>query len=180
VAAASAAAAHPGVGESMKKFSRLLRHLTATGWSLRSAFDQSTLTAIEEAIAASERTHGGEIRIAIESSLNTVELLRDITPRARALQAFGHLGVWDTEANNGVLIYILWADRDVEIVADRGFNGRVSAQEWSEVCQRMEHAFGQGQSREAAIEGIRSVGALIARHFPAVDRDELPNRPVVL
>jgi uncharacterized membrane protein len=162
------------------KFSRLLRHLTATGWGLRRAFDQSALAAIEAAIAASERTHGGEIRIAIESSLNPIELIRGITPRARALQAFGNLGVWDTEANNGVLIYILWADRDVEIVADRGFNGRVTAQEWSEVCHRMELAFGQGRAPQAAIEGIRAAGALIARHFPAVDRNELPDKPVML
>lgn len=162
------------------KLSRLLRHLVSTGWGLRRAFDAAALAAIEQAIADSERTHGGEIRIAIEGSLNTIELLRSVTPRERAVQAFGNLGVWDTEANNGVLIYILWADHDVEIVADRGFNGRVTAQEWSDVCHRMEQLFGQGDARKAAVEGIRAVGALIARHFPAVDRDELPNRPVML
>lgn len=175
-----AAAARPGVGEVIMKFSRLLRHLTATGWGLRRAFDQPALAAIEAAIAESERAHGGEIRIAIENSLSAVELIRGVTPRARAVQAFGNLGVWDTEANNGVLIYILWADHDVEIVADRGFNGRVTAQEWSEVCQRMELSFGRGQPRQAAIEGIRAVGALIARHFPAVDRNELSDKPVML
>ena len=88
--------------------------------------------------------------------------------------------MWDTEANNGVLIYVSWADRDVEIVADRGFNGRVSDQEWAQVCRHMEQAFARGAAREAVVEGIQKVGALIARHFPAVDRDELPNRPVLL
>ena len=72
-----------------------------------------------------------------------------------------------TEANNGVLIYVLWADHDIEIVADRGYNGRVSAREWSEVCHRMERLFGNGDTRQAAMEGVRAIGALIAQHFPS-------------
>lgn len=162
------------------KFSRLLRHLASTGWGLRRAFDADALTAIEQAITESERAHGGEIRIAIEASLHPLEVMRGVTPRERAVQAFANLGVWDTEANNGVLIYVLWADHDVEIVADRGFNGRICAQEWSDVCHRMELLFGRGEARQATVEGIRAVGALIGRHFPAVDRDELSNRPVIL
>ena len=157
---------------------RVLRHL-ASG-SVRRAFDAATLDAIEQTITEMERSHGGEIRFAIEASLPALEVMRKVTPRERALHVFSHLGVWDTEANNGVLIYVLWADRDVEIVADRGYNGRVSAREWSDVCHRMEQLFGNGDTRQASTEGVRAVGALIARHFPAVDRDELPNRPVVL
>jgi uncharacterized membrane protein len=157
---------------------RVLQHLATP--SVRRAFDAATLDAIEQTIAAMERSHGGEIRFAIEASLPPMAVMRKVTPRERALQVFSHLHVWDTEANNGVLIYVLWADRDVEIVADRGYNGRVSAREWSEVCHRMEQLFGNGDTRQASTEGVRAVGALIARHFPAVDRDELPNRPVVL
>lgn len=148
--------------------------------TLRRAFDESGLAAIEKAIAETERTHGGEIRVALEASLDPAELFRDLTPRQRALQAFAQLGVWDTELNNGVLIYVLWADHDVEIVADRGFNGRVSAQEWSDVCHQMETLFSQGAAAQAMIAGIKAAGALIARHFPAVDRNELPDRPVML
>lgn len=159
---------------------RVLRHLFATGWSLRRVFDAETLRAIESAIAETERTHGGEIRFAVEANLNAAELLRGLTPRERALQAFAQLSVWDTDANNGVLIYVLWADHDVEIVADRGFNGRISNEQWVEVCHRMETHFREGHAREAAVDGIRSVGALLAQHFPAADRDELPNRPVIL
>ena len=88
--------------------------------------------------------------------------------------------MWDTELNNGVLIYVLWADHDVEIVADRGFNGRISAQQWSDVCHRMEQLFSQGAAAQALVTGIRAAGALIAQHFPAVDRNELPDRPVLL
>jgi uncharacterized membrane protein len=160
--------------------STTFRHLFATGWSVRRAFDAATLQAIEQAIAESERGHGGEIRFAVEASRGVIELLRGVSPRDHALHAFARLGVWDTDANNGVLIYVSWADRDVEIVADRGFNGRVSDQEWAQVCRHMEQAFGRGAAREAVVEGIRAVGMLIARHFPAADRDELPNRPVLL
>lgn len=170
-------AAHPGAGDCVS-FKRVLRHLTATGFSARRAFDASALEAIERAIADSERTHGGEICVALEASLSAYELLRQITPRARALQVFAELGVWDTEANNGVLIYVLWADHDVEIVADRGFNGHVSAQEWAAVCHKMENLFAQERAVEAVLAGIEAVGALIARHYPAGDRNELPNRPV--
>lgn len=147
---------------------------------LRRAFDESGLVAIEKAITDTEKTHGGEIRVALEAGLEPAELFRDITPRQRALQAFSQLGVWDTELNNGVLIYVLWADRDVEIVADRGFNGRVSAQQWSDVCQQMEQLFSQGAAAQALVAGIQAAGGLIGQHFPAADRNELPDRPVLL
>ena len=161
-------------------FARLTRHIFLPRRGLRRAFDEAALNAIEQAITDTEKTHGGEVRIALEASLDPAELFSDITPRQRALQAFSHLGVWDTELNNGVLIYVLWADRDVEIVADRGFNGRISAQEWSDVCHRMEQLFSQGSASSAVIAGIQAAGALISRHFPAADRNELPDRPTLL
>lgn len=162
------------------KLVRTLRHLASTGWGLRQAFDSQVLAAIEQAITATESTHGGEIRFAVEDNLNATELWSGTTPRERAIEVFARLGVWDTQLNNGVLIYVLWADHDVEVVADRAFTERVSDQEWREVCQRMEQLFAQHQVQQAAVEGIRAVGSLIARHFPAVDRNELPNRPVLL
>ena len=159
---------------------RILRHLATPGWSVRRAFDAATLQAIEQAIAETERGHGGEIRFAVEASIDVLDVMRGVTPRQQALQVFARLGVWDTDANNGVLIYVSWADRDVEIVADRGFNGRVGEQDWADVCHRMEQSFARGAPRQAVVEAIQAVGALIARHFPAADRDELPNRPVLL
>jgi uncharacterized membrane protein len=160
--------------------SRALRHLSSPAWVVRSTFSEGALKEIEAAIGATERTHGGEIRFAVEGNLSAPELWRNVTARERALEVFARLGVWDTEANNGVLIYLLWADHDVEIVADRGFNGRVTAQEWEAVCHRMEQHFRSNNPQQAVVEGVRAVGALIARHFPAVDRNELPDRPVVL
>ncbi len=91
----------------------------------RALFRSEALKAIEDAIGLSESTHSGEIRFAVEGALEPHDVWAGKTPRARALEVFARLGVWDTEANNGVLIYLLLADRDVEIVADRGLNGRV-------------------------------------------------------
>jgi hypothetical protein len=160
--------------------SRSLRHLATPSWVMTNAFPKDAMATIEAAIAATEATHGGEIRFAIEGNLSAAELWRGVTARERAVQVFAHLGVWDTEANNGVLIYVLWADHDVEIVADRGFNGRVTSDEWTAVCKEMEQRF-RGQDPQGAIVlGVQKVGALIARHFPAADRNELPNRPIML
>ena len=108
-----------------------MRHLLATGWGCVAPSTTQTLSAIETAIAETERTHGGEIRFAVEANLSAPELWRGLTPRERALQVFAQLSVWDTEANNGVLIYVLWADHDVEIVARSRLQRRVTPQEWS-------------------------------------------------
>ena len=97
---------------------------------------------------------------------------------------FAALGVWDTHANNGVLIYVLLADRDVEIVADRGFNDRVSAEQWSAVCEDMKREFLAGRHAQGVVAGVEQVGSMIAAHFPRRpgerDEDELPNRPAIL
>lgn len=162
------------------QLARACRHLATTGLGLRRAFNQETLKAIEAAIVETESQHGGEIRFAVENNLSFGELWRDESPRERAIEAFAHLGVWDTEQNNGVLIYVLWADHDVEIVADRGFGSKVGDEQWRDICMRMQQLFAAGAPKEAAVEGIRAVGKLIAAHFPAADRNELPNRPVFL
>ncbi len=163
---------------------RLFRHLFSTRRKLARAFPVQALEAIERAVTESELAHSGEIRVAIEAALEPEEIWAGKTPRARALQVFAALGVWDTEANNGILIYVLLADRDVEIVADRGFNGRVSAEEWSAVCNTMEEKFRAGQYERGAVEGVHAAGLLLARHYPPLpggrDEDELPNRPAVL
>jgi len=159
---------------------RMLRHFWMTRWYVNSVFPASVLHAIEQAVRQAEFTHGGEIRFAVEGELTTRELLNDLPPRERALQVFGQLRVWDTANNNGVLIYVLLADHDVEIVADRGYVGRVSNEEWATVCRRMEEAFKQRDFERGAVQGVAEVSRLVARHFPAIDRNELPDSPVLL
>jgi uncharacterized membrane protein len=163
---------------------RWFRHLFATRKALHRAFPAESLDAIERAVDASELAHSGEIRFAVEGALEPGEIWHGKPPRARALEVFAALGVWDTAENNGVLIYVLLADQDVEIVADRGFNERVTPEEWSAVCERMEREFRAGRFREGAVAGVEDVGRIIARHFPQRpgqrDEDELPNRPALL
>jgi uncharacterized membrane protein len=152
-----------------------------TAWSVRRTFPARTMDAIEAAIRQSEAGHAGQIRFAVEHSLDLPELLRGLTARERAIDAFSHLRVWDTEHNNGVLIYLLLADRDVEIVADRGIHLKVR-EGWEPICQRMEESFRAGEFESGALFGVRAVGEKLAAHFPrrAGAGNELPDRPVVL
>ncbi len=165
---------------------RLIRHATATHWRTRMLFPSATLDAIEQAIAAVERSHAGEIRFAIETSLAPAQVLNGVAPRTRAWDVFAHLRVWDTELNNGVLIYVQLADRHVEIAADRGFDGRVSPAEWEAVCRLMEEHFRAGRFKEGSIAGVEAIGNLLARHFPpssgpaSPSRNQLPDRPTLL
>jgi len=165
---------------------RLIRHLAATHWRTRMLFSSATLDAIEQAIARVERTHAGEIRFAIEPALTPLHVLNGVAPRTRALDVFAHLRVWDTEHNNGVLIYVQLADHDVEIVADRGFEGRVSPAEWAAVCRLMEEHFRAGRFQIGSIAGVDAIGNLLTRHFPpqpgqpAQTRNQLPDRPTLL
>ena len=105
-----------------------------------------------------------------------------IEARQRALQVFGQLGVWDTEGNNGVLIYVLMADHAVEIIADRGIAARVAVGEWNSVCRQMEQHYREGRFRDGSIAGVQGVGALLGRHFPGRRHsdNELPDQPVLL
>jgi uncharacterized membrane protein len=166
----------------LARFPRFLRHLFATSVQTHRCFPTHALAAIESEIHAAESRHSGELRFAVEAALDVPMLSRGITPRQRALDVFSHLRVWDTARNNGVLIYVLLADHDVEIVADRGFDGRVRAEEWEAACQVMEKDFRERRYKDGALAGVRAVGNLIARHFPPEPRDvnELPNRPVIL
>ena len=164
---------------------RLIRHSTATHWRTRMLFPTATLDAIEQAIKRAELTHAGEIRFAVETALTPRHILNDVTPRAHALEVFSRLRVWDTEANNGVLIYVQLADRNVEIIADRGFQGRVSPAEWEAVCRLMEEHFRAGRFQVGSIAGVEAIGNLLARHFPqgsvqAAHSNQLPDRPTLL
>jgi uncharacterized membrane protein len=160
---------------------RALRHLLTPPWASRWRFDAGVVARIEAAIAETEALHAGEIRFAVESALDLGSLWRGVSARDRALEAFAELRVWDTADNNGVLVFVLLADRDVEIVADRGISSRVPPVEWESICRAMEEHLRAGRFAEGAVAGVRGVGDLLARHFPRPggDANELPNRPVI-
>jgi uncharacterized membrane protein len=161
---------------------RLLRHLATSSRAVRRRFPDTAMHAIEVAIAEGERRHESEIRFAVEGALHPRAILRGVTPRDRAVDVFSELRVWDTERNTGVLIYLLLADRDVEIVADRGVAARVAPAEWEAICRQMEAHLRDARCADGALTGIRAVSDLLARHFPASgpSRGEQPDRPVVL
>lgn len=166
----------------MKTVTRIYRHLLMTPWHVRRSFSKTTLDAIEHAITASEKTHGGEICFAVEGALHAAALFGDQPPRERAIEVFSMQRLWDTEHRSGVLIYVLLADHAVEIVADRGAHARISPQEWKTVCHEMEEAFGHGEYRAGALHGIQAVTAHLVRHFPSTTdgQRQLPDAPLLL
>jgi uncharacterized membrane protein len=161
---------------------RIAKHLLLTHRPVNRAFPRRALLAIEQAIKASEAAHSGEIRFVVEGALDGIPLFKGQAARARAIDVFAQLRIWDTEHNNGVLIYLLLADRDVEIVADRGIHAKVGSQEWENICRKMETAFKQANYEGGVVSGIRAVTQHLIRYFPAsgAGQNELPDKPVVL
>jgi hypothetical protein len=161
---------------------RFVRHVLYDHWSVRYAFPRPVLKGIEDAIAAQERRHDGEIRFAVESALPFSDLVRGISARERAIEVFSRLRVWDTEQNAGVLVYLLLADKRVEIVADRGIHARVGEAAWEAICGAMQREFAAGRFESGVATGVQAISDLLATHFPprAENPDELPNRPVNL
>jgi uncharacterized membrane protein len=163
------------------RYARIARHLLTLPGAVARAFPTATLANIEKAIAKAETEHRGEVRFAAEGALESGSLLQGDTARERALEVFSLLRVWDTEENNGVLIYLLLADRDVEIVADRGIHAKVPAGEWEQICRRMESAFSKRQFEQGVVAGIEEISRLLTRYYPPRpgDRNELPDKPVI-
>jgi uncharacterized membrane protein len=161
---------------------RLLRHLLTGHGAVKRAFPPEAMQAIEKAIGEEERRHEGQVRFAVEASLPLANVVRGIQSRARAIGWFGRLGVWDTHHNAGVLIYLLLADRRVELVADRGIHSKVGSAAWEAICGEMQQEFARGQFERGVVIGVRAVSDLLAEHFPPSGErhNDLPDKPVVL
>lgn len=164
------------------QWKRLVRHLLTDHWSVRRAFPPAAMRAIRDKIGEQEKRHGGELRFAVEAALPLAHLGRGQDARSRAVELFGQLRVWDTEHNSGVLIYLLLADRRVEIIADRGIHNKVGDAGWEAICGDMRRSFAAGRFEEGAIYGVAAISDLLAAHYPPGEKDanELPNEPVVL
>jgi uncharacterized membrane protein len=161
---------------------RIGRHLLEHHWRVKRIFPPAVLARIEQAIRSGEATHAGQVRFVVEGALDGAPLFRDQPARERALDQFAHLRIWDTAHNNGVLIYLLLADRDVEIVADRGIDAKVGAEGWETICRAMETDFRAGNFERGVINGIEAVSRELAKYFPpdGHPRNELPDKPVVI
>ncbi|MDE1937248.1 TPM domain-containing protein [Bradyrhizobium sp.] len=161
---------------------RIGKHLIEHRWRARRVFPPQALAAIEQAIKAGEATHSGQVRFVVEGALDGRPLFSGQSARERALDIFSHLRIWDTAHNNGVLIYLLLADRDVEIIADRGIDAKVGAAGWQRICAAMESDFRGGNFAGGVIAGVQAVSQQLAKYFPRQNAgpNELPDRPVVM
>lgn len=163
-------------------FKRVCRHLFILPNAVRKCFPKYAMWRIEAAIANSEMTHFGEIRFAIEPQLPLLDVFRKKSAKKRALEVFSQLHVWDTEHNNGVLIYLLLADHDFEILADRGIHCHIGDEGWTRISDEMETLFRHGQFEAGVLHGITKISALLVQHFPATGKNdnELSNTPVII
>ncbi|MEJ5992541.1 TPM domain-containing protein [Ramlibacter sp. PS3R-8] len=161
----------------------MFRHRWLDDADTRRAIPPALVQKLAARVADSERRHTGEIRIYVEAGLPMSYLWRDATPRERAISMFGKLGVWDTEQNNGVLIYLLLAEHAIEIVADRGISRHVAPAHWQQIVQRMAASFRAGRHEEGLVDAIDAVTAELVRHFPATagsaNPNELPDEPIL-
>lgn len=170
----------------MQRGARLLRHRWAEG-RMRSALPDELLDRLGRRVAASELRHSGEIRICVEAGLPLSYIWRDASARERAVALFGKLRVWDTEHNNGVLIYLLLADHSIEIIADRGLTRAIPADTWEQLAQQMGTAFRDGHYEDGLTHALAHATGLLHEHFATDDaasasehENRLPDAPVRL
>jgi uncharacterized membrane protein len=171
------------MAQAMNRWRRILRHRWLDETDVHRALDPAALDRIQARVAASERRHSGEIRVCVEAGLPLSYLWRRASARERAVTMFGKLRVWDTEANNGVLIYLLLAEHAIEIVADRGVARHVAPGHWHGIVQAMRTRFRAGEFEPGLLQAVEAVEALLCAHFPsaaqAPNPNELPDRPHV-
>ena len=168
----------------MNRLLRLLQHRRFDETDARRALDDAAMARLQARVAASERRHSGEIRICVEAGLPLSYLWRGADARERAVALFGKLRVWDTEHNNGVLIYLLLAEHRIEIVADRGIDRRADAAQWQGLVDGMSQAFKAGRFESGLEQAVDAVDALLRRHFALApgetNPNELPDTPLRL
>ena len=152
---------------------RFIRHFMASYWQVRQQFPPVTQKAIMQAIASAETQHAAEMRFVIEAALTPLQLMQGVTPRQRALEVFSQLRIWDTEHNNGVLIYLLLGDHAIEIIADRGIQQRVQDQNaWPPIIDTLQQAFAAHQYQSGAVAAVEAVAQHLSSHFPRSDNDQ--------
>ena len=162
---------------------RLFKHRLLDERDAQRVLGPEARTRIQARVAAREERHSGEIRVMVEAGLPLSYLRRNAAARERAVAMFGRFRVWDTEHNNGVLIYLLLAEHAIEVVADRGLNRHVDPARWQRITATMQAAFQRGQFEAGLNEAIDAVDALLLQHFALapgqVNPNELPDAPVL-
>jgi uncharacterized membrane protein len=165
----------------MNRLLRILKHRWLDETDAQRALDATALSRLRKRVQEGESRHRGEIRVCVEAGLPLSYLWRNATPRERAITLFGKLRVWDTEHNSGVLIYLLLAERAIEIVADRGLARHVSPHQWRGLTHGMSAEFKTGHFERGLMQAIETVDRLLNQHFPLqpgeLNPNELPDQP---
>lgn len=166
----------------MDKLKRLFRHLFTTKRSGKHAFPEATLQAIQKVIAEGEKQHRAEVQLIVEPSMPLSEIWEGTTARERAIELFAIHGIWDTEENSGILIYIDLADHQVEIVTDRGIKHVTRDDEWQSICRTMTSGYAQGNYHDSTIKAVKLMNEILHEHLPDTENlpNQLPNRPIIL
>jgi uncharacterized membrane protein len=165
-----------------RRCKRVLKHVMTTSAAGRRAFPEATLKAIEEAIWQGEQIHGAEVRLIVEPALSMESLCKNVSNRQRALDLFAEYGIWDTEENCGVLIYVNLAERHVDIVADRNAGRKIEPGQWQAICTTMTQGFASGNYHDSTLAAIETLNELLRKHFrPTNGRpNQLPDTPIIL
>ena len=166
----------------MEFLKRFCRHVWMSPIQVKRAFPRATLDAVQRAVAAGEGAHRGQVRFVVEAELTTTQLWAGVTSRQRAIEVFSSLKVWDTEENNGVMVYVLLADRKVEIIADRGIHRKVGDERWRAICKEIEVRYRRGDFLGGSVTGIEKISAELAHAFPAKgdENNEQSDAPVII
>lgn len=161
---------------------RALKHWRGTPATARQAFPEATLKAIETAIAEGETEHRAEVRLIVEAALTPGMAYQGVSNRERARELFVQYGVWDTEDNVGVLIYINLAEHQVDIVADRHVGRRITPEQWQAICRTMTSGFATGNYHDSTVQALGELNSLLQHHFPATGErgNQLPNEPILI
>ena len=165
----------------MIDFGAAFRNITYSAAKVRKCFPDAAMSEIERAISVAESEQSCDIRFVVEGGMPLHFSFSGRGSRTRALELFSNLGVWDTEENNGVLFYILLAERSFEIVADRGVTKKLKESDWLTLATTVKSYFTDEKWMEGAVRGVRELSGMLQPHFPAKEKkNELPNKPVVL
>lgn len=159
---------------------RLCAHLTWPRWRLQRLLPASDLDKIEAAVRAAELAHDGQVRVIIEAHLHWDDILRGLTSRARALQLFSIEKIWDTEHNSGVLLYLLWADHAVEIIADRGVHRPHGEAALTAIAQSAVAGLRAGHHGEALATAVAQIARLMPPRNGSYVGAAQPDRPTLL
>ena len=143
---------------------------------LRKVLSQRDLDDIAHAIRRAESRTAGEIRVSIHMHRHRRE--RGLSLQELALHEFHRLGMEKTRDRTGVLLYLLFAERQFHIAADEGIHKRVEDGTWDRIAEEMSRNFHGGRFRDGIIHGVRSVGEVLSAHVPRRpdDTNELPDK----